>query len=148
MFRGSSFHTIDNKGRLIIPARFRQFIKSEEGDGVMISRMDSCLVAYPFKEWRSLENRILSLAETSENMRRFRRVFIGGAFECSCDRQDRILIPQSLRQYADLDKEIVLVGVLEHFEIWAREKWERENIELEKDFKKEEVRNEIAKLGL
>ena len=148
MFRGSSFHTIDNKGRLIIPARFRQFIKSEEGDGVMISRMDSCLVAYPFKEWRSLENRILSLAETSENMRRFRRVFIGGAFECSCDKQDRILIPQSLRQYADLDKEIVLVGVLEHFEIWAREKWERENIELEKDFKKEEVRNEIAKLGL
>ena len=148
MFRGSSFHTIDNKGRLIIPARFRQFIKSEEGDGVMISRMDSCLVAYPFKEWRSLENKILSLAETSENMRRFRRVFIGGAFECACDKQDRILIPQSLRQYADLDKEIVLVGVLEHFEIWARQKWEQENIALEKDFKKEEVRNEIAKLGL
>ena len=148
MFRGSSFHTIDNKGRLIIPARFRQFIKSEEGDGVMISRMDSCLVAYPFNEWRKLETKILSLAETSENMRRFRRVFIGGAFECSCDRQDRILIPQSLRQYADLDKEIVLVGVLEHFEIWAREKWERENVELEKDFKKEEVRNEIARLGL
>jgi MraZ protein len=148
MFRGSSFHTIDNKGRLIIPARFRQFIKSEDGDGVMISRMDNCLVAYPFKEWRNLENKILSLAETSENMRRFRRVFIGGAFECSCDRQDRILIPQSLRQYADLDKEIVLVGVLEHFEIWARQKWEQENISLEKDFKKEEVRNEIAKLGL
>ena len=148
MFRGSSFHTIDNKGRLIVPSRFRQFIKSEEGDGVMISRMDSCLVAYPFKEWRKLESKILSLAETSENMRRFRRVFIGGAFECSCDKQDRILIPQSLRQYADLDKEIVLVGVLEHFEIWAREKWERENTELEKDFKKEEVRNEIAKLGL
>ena len=149
MLRGSSFHTIDNKGRLIIPARFRQFIKSGEGDdGVMISRMDNCLVAYPFEEWRNLENKILSLAETSENMRRFRRVFIGGAFECSCDRQDRILIPQSLRQYAGFDKEIVLVGVLEHFEIWAREKWEQENVELEKDFKKEEVRNEIAKLGL
>ena len=148
MFRGSSFHTIDNKGRLIVPARFRQFIKSKDGDGVMISRMDNCLVAYPFKEWRNLENKILSLAETSENMRRFRRVFIGGAFECSCDKQDRILIPQSLRQYGDLDKEIVLVGVLEHFEIWARQKWEQENIALEKDFKKEEVRNEIAKLGL
>jgi len=148
MFRGSSFHTIDNKGRLIIPARFREVIKSKDGDGVMISRMDNCLVAYPFKEWRNLENKILSLAETSENMRRFRRVFIGGAFECSCDKQDRILIPQSLRQYADLDKEIVLVGVLEHFEIWARQKWEQENTELEKDFKKEEVRNEIAKLGL
>jgi MraZ protein len=148
MFRGSSFHTIDNKGRLIIPARFRQFIQSEEGDGVMISRMDSCLKAYPFDKWRNLETKILSLAETSENMRRFRRVFVGGAFECSCDKQDRILIPQSLRQYADLDKEIVLVGVLEHFEIWAREKWEQENLALEKDSKKEEVRNEIAKLGL
>ena len=148
MFRGSSFHTIDNKGRLIIPARFRDFIRSGEGDGVMISRMDSCLVAYPYKEWHNLETKIVSLAETSENMRRFRRVFIGGAFECSCDKQDRILIPQSLRHYAALDKEIVLVGVLEHFEIWAREKWEQENIELEKDFKKEEVRNEIAKLGL
>ena len=148
MFRGSSFHTIDNKGRLIIPARFRKFIKSKDGDGAMISGMDSCLVAYPFKEWRNLEKRILSLAETSENMRRFRRVFIGGAFECSCDKQDRILIPQSLRQYADFNKEIVLVGVLEHFEIWSRQKWEQENIALEKDFKKEEVRNEIAKLGL
>ena len=148
MFRGSSFHTIDNKGRLIIPTRFREFIKSKDGDGVMISRMDNCLVAYPFKEWRNLENKILSLAETSENMRRFRRVFIGGAFECNCDKQDRILIPQSLRQYAGFNKEIVLVGVLEHFEIWARQKWEHENIELEKDFKKEEVRNEIAKLGL
>jgi MraZ protein len=114
----------------------------------MLSRMDSCLVAYPFKEWQNLEKKILSLAETSENMRRFRRVFIGGAFECSCDKQDRILIPQSLRQYAGFNKEIVLVGVLEHFEIWARQKWEQENIALEKDFKKEEVRNEIAKLGL
>ena len=148
MFRGSSFHTIDNKGRLIIPARFREFIKSKDGDGVMISRMDNCLVAYPFKEWRNLEKKILSLAETSENMRRFRRVFIGGAFECTCDKQDRILIPQSLRQHAGFNKEIVLVGVLEHFEIWARQKWEQENIALEKDFKKEEVRNEIAKLGL
>ena len=148
MFRGSSFHTIDNKGRLIVPARFRDFIRSGEGDGVMISRMDSCLVAYPYNEWHNLETKIVSLAETSENMRRFRRVFIGGAFECSCDKQDRILIPQSLRQYADFNKEIVLVGVLEHFEIWARQKWEQENIALEKDFKKEEVRNEIAKLGL
>jgi MraZ protein len=102
MFRGSSFHTIDNKGRLIIPARFRQFIQSEEGDGVMISRMDSCLKAYPFDKWRNLETKILSLAETSENMRRFRRVFVGGAFECSCDKQDRILIPQSYSHPAKL----------------------------------------------
>ena len=148
MFRGSSFHTIDSKGRIIIPARFRDVIKAQGSNGVMVSRMDGALVAYPYDEWRKIENRILLLAEKSENMRRFRRVFIGGAFECSCDKQDRILIPQNLRQYAEIDKDIVLVGVLDHFEIWSRKSWDRENIHLEKDMKKEDVRNEIAKLGL
>jgi MraZ protein len=148
MFRGSFFHTIDSKGRIIIPAKFRDVIKAQESNGVMVSRIDGGLVAYTYDEWRNIETRILSLAEKSENMRRFRRVFIGGAFECACDKQDRILIPQNLRQYAELDKDIVLVGVLDHFEIWSRQSWDRENIHLEKDMKKEEVRNEIAKLGL
>lgn len=148
MFRGSSFHTIDSKGRIIIPARFRDVIKAQGSNGVMVSRMDGGLVAYTYDEWRKIEARILSLAEKSENIRRFRRVFIGGAFECSCDKQDRILIPQNLRQYAEIDKEIVLVGVLDHFEIWSRKSWDRENIHLEKDMKKEDARNEIAKLGL
>ena len=88
------------------------------------------------------------MAEKSENMRRFRRVFIGGAFECTCDKQDRILIPPSLREYAEFEKEIVLVGVIDHFEIWSRDNWDRENSNLEEDMKKEEVRNEIAKLGI
>ena len=148
MFRGSSFHTIDSKGRIIIPARFREIIKADGSNGIMISRMDKGLVAYTFDEWRNIETRILSLAEKSESMRRFRRVFIGGAFECNCDKQERILIPPILRQYAELDKEVVLVGVLDHFEIWARENWEKENINLDEDMKKEDVRNEIAKLGL
>ena len=148
MFRGSSFHTIDTKGRIIIPARFRDVIKADGADGVMVSRMDSCLVGYPFNEWRKIEAKILAMAEKSENMRRFRRVFIGGAFECNCDKQDRILIPPSLRQYAAFEKEIVLVGVLDHFEIWSRDNWDDENLNLEEDMKKEEVRNEIAKLGI
>jgi MraZ protein len=148
MFRGSSLHTIDSKGRIIVPARFREIIKADDNNGVMISRMDSGLVAYTHTEWRKIETRILSLAEKSDNMRRFRRVFIGGAFECTYDKQGRILIPPMLRQYAELSREIVLVGVLDHFEIWSREKWEKENLHMEKDMKKEEVRNEIAKLGL
>lgn len=148
MFRGSSLHTIDLKGRIIVPARFREIIKADDNNGIMISRMDSGLVAYTLTEWRKIENRILSLAEKSDNMRRFRRVFVGGAFECPCDKQGRILIPPMLRQYAELSREIVLVGVLDHFEIWSREKWEKENLHMEKDMKKEEVRNEIAKLGL
>jgi len=148
MFRGSSFHTIDAKGRVIIPTRFRDAIKAEDPAALMVSRMDNCLVSYTLDEWHKIESRILSLAEKSDSMRRFRRVFIGGAFECSGDRQGRILIPPSLRQYAELEKEIVLVGVLDHFEIWSRKKWEQENLNMEADMQTEEVRNEIARLGL
>jgi hypothetical protein len=75
-------------------------------------------------------------------------VFIGGSFDCPCDKQDRILIPQNLREYAEFEKDIVIVGVLDHFEIWSRDSWNKENMYLEKDMKKEDVRNEIAKLGL
>ena len=148
MFRGSSFHTIDVKGRIIIPARFREVINTDSPESIMVSGMDSCLFGYTFGEWSKIENRILSLAEKSENMRRFRRVFIGGAFEVTIDKQERILIPPALRIYAKLDKEIVLVGVLDHFEIWARESWQNENLSMGQDLRKEEVRNEIAKLGL
>jgi len=139
---------MDSKGRIIIPARFRDVIKADGSYGVMLSRMDGALIAYTYDEWRKIENRILTLAEKSESMRRFRRVFIGGSFECPCDKQDRILIPQNLREYAEFEKDIVLVGVLDHFEIWSRDSWNRENLDLEKDMKKEDVRNEIAKLGL
>lgn len=148
MFRGSSFHTIDSKGRIIIPTRFRDVIRAGGGNGIVVSRMDKSLVSYTLEGWSKIESKILSLAEKSENMRRFRRVFIGGSFECSCDNQDRILIPPALRQYAELKKEIVLVGVLDHFEAWSRENWDKENMNMEKDMQKEEVRNEIAKLGL
>ena len=148
MFRGSSFHTIDAKGRVIIPARFRDVIRADGSEGLMISRMDSCLVGFTFNEWRNIESKILAMAEKNDNMRRFRRVFIGGSFECSCDKQDRILVPPSLRQYAELEKEIVLVGVIDHFEIWSRDNFDKETMVLEKDMKKEEVRNEIARLGI
>lgn len=147
MLRGSSFHTIDPKGRVIIPARFKDELKNG-GDGIIISHMDNCLVAYTHEEWEKIETRILSLAEKSETMRRFRRVFIGGAFHCNWDKQDRILIPPTLRQYASLEKEIVMVGVLDHFEIWSKENWEKENLHLAEDLKEEELRNEIARLGL
>lgn len=148
MLRGSSFHNLDAKGRVVIPSRFRDIIKSGGGDGVMLTRMDSSLFAYTFEEWQLIEAKVLSIAKKSENMRRFRRIFIGGASECMCDKQGRILIPPALRQYAGLEKEIVLVGVLDHFEIWSRENWDKENMQLEEDLLKEEVRDEIAQLGL
>ncbi|PIP37203.1 MAG: division/cell wall cluster transcriptional repressor MraZ [Desulfobacterales bacterium CG07_land_8_20_14_0_80_52_14] len=148
MFRGSSFHSVDDKGRLVIPARFREKIGNSGADRLMLSKLDKCLHAYPFDEWKKMEGKILSLVETSDILRRFRRVFIGGASDCPIDKQGRMLIPPLLRQYAVIEKEVVLVGVLNHFEIWSREKWEEENSEMEQDMKKEEVRNEIAKLGI
>ena len=148
MFRGSSFHTMDDKGRVIIPARFRDLIRAGGGDRVMVSAMDGCLVAYPLDAWRKIENRLLDMARRSDSMRRFRRVFIGGAHECACDKQERILIPPALREDAGFEKDIVLVGVLDHFEIWARDTWETEKQALAIDLKNEEVRNEIASLGL
>jgi MraZ protein len=148
MFRGSSFHTIDAKGRIIIPARFRELIRNGDKPGVMLTKLDNGLVAYPFEQWTEIEEKILSLAEKNDTMRRFRRVFIGGAFECLCDSQERILVPPTLREYAGFEKEIVLVGVLDHFEIWSKENWEQENAKLELDMQQEGVRNEIAKLGL
>lgn len=147
MFRSSSFHTIDAKGRVIIPARFRVDLKdNDKGTGVMISNKDDCLYAYTFSEWEAVENRIL--AAKSANMAEFRRFFLGNSCECMLDNQDRILIPKSLREYAGLEKEIVLVGNLDHFEIWDRTKWDEVNKRTEQKLKKEEVREEIASLGL
>ena len=148
MFRGTSFHTIDSKGRIIIPSRFREVVQDSGEERLMISRMDKSLFAYTYREWGKIETKIMSMAEKSENIRRFRRVFVGGAFDCTCDKQERVLIPPILRQYAEIKKDIVLVGVLDHFEVWSRENWDNENTTMETDMKKEEVRNEIAKLGL
>ncbi|MCK5837673.1 MAG: division/cell wall cluster transcriptional repressor MraZ [Desulfobacula sp.] len=146
MFRSSSFHTIDPKGRIIVPARFRDYIRASGGNGIMISNMDSSLYAYTFNEWQNIEKKILSAK--SQHMRQFKRFFLGNACECMCDKQDRILLPKSLREYANLQKDIVLVGNLDRFEIWARDQWDKVNKRMEQELKKEEVREEIASLGL
>ncbi len=146
MFRSSSFHTIDLKGRIIIPARFRKVLKADDEYGVVVSIKDGCIYAYTFDEWKKLEQRIR--AAKSASMEKFKRFFLGNACPLQCDKQDRILIPPSLRTYADIEKDIVLVGVLDRFEIWSREKWDQENLKMEQELEKEEVREEIASLGL
>ena len=148
MFRECSFHTIDTKGRIIIPTRFRDVIKADGADSVMVSRRDNCVVAYTMEKWRKLETKMSSLPKSSAFMRRFRRIFIGSAAKCTCDKQDRILIPSPLRKYAGLDKDIVLVGALDCFEIWSRENWDQEALSLDEEMQNEEVRSEVDELGI
>lgn len=146
MFRGSSSHTIDPKGRIIIPARYREVIKAGGTDGLMITGWDQCLYAYTHDEWSQQERKILQVSEKSEALRRFQRLFIGRAQDCRCDAQGRVLMPPMLKQYAGLEKEIVLVGVLYRFEIWAREAWEQQGELMEKDLRDGQVGQDIARL--
>jgi len=148
-FRTESTHAIDPKGRIIIPVRFRQVLEAYKSEGVFVTRLDKALVAYPYEKWYEIEDRILSRPETSDELRRFRRFFIGAAAECPLDKQGRILIPPELRNYAQLEKDISLVGVTDHFEIWNKQRRVDEDREMQEvDMKKEEVKSEIAKLGL
>ncbi len=148
MFRGVSFHTIDQKGRVIIPARFRDLIRNGGGDGVMLAQMDKCLFGYTYDYWNIIEQNVLSMSNKDQLYRQLRRFFIGTASDCSFDKQYRVLIPPSLRDYAELEKEIVLVGVLKSFEVWSREKWDLENEKMKDDLADEDVLKEISKLGL
>ncbi len=146
MFESSSYHTVDDKGRVIMPARFRDGLQDEEHYGAVLTCWDGCLYGYPFKEWEALKLTILG--GKSITMSKLRRVFIGQAQQVSCDKQHRILIPQALRGYANIQTEIVMVGSLDRFEIWDREKWDAQIVEMEKSLQLPEAREEIAALGL
>ncbi|MBF0099286.1 MAG: division/cell wall cluster transcriptional repressor MraZ [Desulfobacterales bacterium] len=145
MFRGLSFHTLDDKNRIIIPSRFRGLI-SDGGDGIMLTRHEGCLYGYTYHEWDKVEMKFLALSSKSDSLRLFIKIFIGSATQCDCDKHGRILIPPGLKEYALLQKEVVVVGVLDHFEIWSKERWQQKELQLEEELRKEDIRNEIAKL--
>lgn len=125
MFMGEYNHTIDAKGRLIIPSKFRETL----GDEFVVTKgLDGCLFVYPNEEWSAFEEKLRTLPLTNKNARQFSRFFLAGAASCEVDKQGRILIPGVLREFAQLEKEVVLVGVLSRIEIWSRAKWEESNV--------------------
>ncbi|MEW6424863.1 MAG: division/cell wall cluster transcriptional repressor MraZ [Bacillota bacterium] len=126
MFMGEYQHTIDNKGRLFIPARFREGLGEKF---VLTKGLDGCLFAYPPQEWLNLESKMRALPFTRSDVRAFVRFFFAGACECEVDRQGRILIPAGLRRHAALEKEAVIIGVSSRVEIWALEQWTKYNQE-------------------
>ena len=120
MFIGEYNHSIDAKGRLIVPSKFREAL----GDTFFVTKgLDGCLSVYPTEEWKIFESKLRGLPITNKNARKFTRFFLAGASECEIDKQGRILIPAPLREYAGLVKDAVLVGVSSRIEIWSRDKW-------------------------
>lgn len=123
MFMGEHNHTIDAKGRIIVPAKFRE----ELGDEFVVTLgLDGCLFVYPNDEWNNFVNELKGLPGNKE-ARQLQRYFMAGAAQCEADKQGRILIPQKLREHAGIDKELVFVGVLNKIEIWSKERWDSNN---------------------
>ena len=143
MFMGEYQHSMDNKGRVIVPVRFRDGL----GQKFVATRgLDNCLFVYPMQEWSILEKKLTSLPITSKNARSFVRFFFSGATECELDKQGRISLPANLRDYAELLKEIILIGLANRIELWAKERWENYLNSAEESY--EEIASTMEELGI
>ena len=130
MFIGEYQHSLDSKNRIIFPAKLREGL----GNKFVITKgLDGCLYAYPLEEWKILEDKFKTLPLTNKDARTFVRFFFSGACEVELDKQFRGLIPQNLKEYAKIEKDIVSIGVLSRVEIWSKEMWENYN-DLNVDF--------------
>lgn len=130
MFIGEYQHSLDSKNRIIVPAKLREGL----GNKFVITKgLDGCLYAYPLEEWKILEDKLKTLSLTNKDARTFVRFFFSGACEVELDKQFRGLIPQNLKEYAKIEKDIVSIGVLSRVEIWSKEMWENYN-DLNVDF--------------
>lgn len=141
MFNGEYSHSMDTKGRLIIPTGFRE----ELGTEFKVTRgLDGCLFVFPLNEWQEFEQKLRALPLTQSNARRFTRFFVAGATSCELDRQGRILLPASLREFAGLEKDVVLAGMINRIEIWDRTRWSDYNADGDMD----DIAEQMAELGL
>lgn len=122
MFMGKFKHSIDAKGRLIIPAKFRDQLN---GHFVVTRGLDGCLFGYPMAEWQQMEEKLRTLPLTKRDARAFVRFLYSAATECDIDKQGRINIPDTLCSHADLTKKCVIVGVSNRIEIWSEERWQQ-----------------------
>lgn len=125
MFMGEYNHTVDAKGRLIVPSKFREQL----GDEFVVTKgLDGCLFVYENTEWKILEEKLKKLPLTNANARKINRFFLAGAALCEVDKQGRILLPAVLREFAGIGKDAVMVGVGNRIEIWSKESWTAANV--------------------
>ncbi len=143
MFSGEFHHTLDSTGRLILPAEFRDAL----ADGLSIAKgMEKCLFIFSRKEWLQLADKIRRLSLTKKDERQFSRFFFSGAKEGILDKQGRVLIPDHLRKYAGLNRDVAIIGVSDRLEIWDREKWETYQKQAEKSY--DEVAEHLPELSI
>jgi len=141
MFKGEYNHTIDEKGRLIIPAKFRE----ELGNEFVVTRgLDGCLFGYNNSEWEVFEGKLRALPLTNKDARAFQRYMLAGAASVEIDKQGRILLPQSLRTFAGLEKDVVLIGVAGRIEIWNKDIYEKASAVEDM----EEIAEKMSDLGI
>ena len=124
MFMGEYNHSVDAKGRLIVPSKFREQLGNEF---VVTKGLDGCLFVYSQEEWKRIEESLREKPLTSKDARKFMRFFFAGAANCEVDKQGRILLPAILREFAGIDRDAVLVGVGSRIEIWSKERWLQAN---------------------
>ena len=143
MFIGEYQHTTDEKGRLIIPSKFRETLG---GEFVMTKGLDNCLFVYPKLEWEVLETKLKSLPLTNKDARAFVRFFFSGASECALDKQGRVLIPGNLREHSKIDKDTVIIGVSTRLEIWSKSEWDSYNDDDSLSY--DSIAEKMAELGI
>ncbi len=142
MLIGEFEHSLDAKGRLIMPAKLRETI----GDKFVVTKgLDGCLFAFSLTEWANFEEKLKSLPLSNRSSREFTRFFLSGATECEIDKQGRFLIPTNLRESANLQKEVVIIGVGTRIEIWDKEKWNSYNNE---NISVEDIAENMTMLGI
>ena len=143
MFIGEYQHILDPKNRVIMPSKFREKL----GDSfVMTKGLDNCLFIYSSKEWSIVEDKLKSLPMTNKDARAFVRFFFAGACECELDKQGRIVMPNHLKDYAKIDKELVIIGVSTRIEIWSKEEWNKFNSDANISY--EDVAEKMSQLGI
>jgi MraZ protein len=142
MFTGSYFHLLDNKGRVSISPRYREILHERQDRVLILTNFDGYILAFPQSDWIKREAKLAEQALFRKEVRAFQRFLISGVQECPLDRQGRILIGPYLRDYAKLSREVALVGMISHFEIWDRATYEAHRKQLEASIN-EEVLHEL-----
>ena len=143
MLIGEYEHSLDTKGRLILPAKIREDL----GEKFIVTKgLDGCLFGFSKNEWNSFEEKLKTLPLTNKDARDFVRFFLSGAIECEIDKQGRFLIASNLREYAELEKEAVIIGVGTRIEIWNKDKWKAYNSE--ENLSADQIAENMANLGM